>query len=383
MGTELTACVGYNEHNIAYKFNTGIRVYSLEEALFHSYHNWKSCIDFFIEEGFVLWVRDVLKLSRLASEIYDIKKIDGICDRFLAFLNIIYYFDEEELADIEKKLRKYESRSKSEIFKEQGDALFKKNMFERAIDCYRLALKEDSENHKVINNIGLCKMQLGRYEEAVMEYERALELMPIEESVMYNLAEGYIFCERYKEAGECLERAAMFGKGADYYYYMGEICFRNREFENAAANYTKSIEIEKNEDILLKISDCYIRVRKYNDAERVLNEYGGESMGIVLKRAEIASLRGNTGGAVKIIEKSIVKDNKNSGLWTKLAQYYRKGYEFPSAERAVVTAMSFDKENREAELERARIKKAMGGLKEYREDIARIIDKIKKRYIER
>ena len=123
-------------------------------------------------------------------------------------------------------------------------------------------------------------------------------------------------------------------------------------------------------------------MRKYNDAEKVLDEYGEDSMGIVLKRAEIASLRGNTGGAVKIIEKSIVKDNKSSKLWTKLAQYYRKGYEFPSAERAVVTAMSFDKENREAELERARIKKAMGGLKEYREDIAKIIDKIKKRYIE-
>ena len=68
----------------------------------------------------------------------------------------------------------------------KGLALDKLGRYQEAVDSYEKALKIDPGYVKAWNNKGLALDKLGRYQEAVDSYERALSIDPNDATVWHN-----------------------------------------------------------------------------------------------------------------------------------------------------------------------------------------------------
>lgn len=79
-------------------------------------------------------------------------------------------------------------------------------LWDKAQEQFEEALKLDSENASVHNNLAVCHEHFGRLKEAIQEYETAIKLNPEEEAVQKNLAgiRG-TFRDHEKTAKEALE----------------------------------------------------------------------------------------------------------------------------------------------------------------------------------
>ncbi len=178
MATDLILVASDAENVKPYKFEaTNISVYSFEQALYHCYHYWKESWDeVFIKDNFNIWVRDELNLSYIASEIKKMKSIRSLPDRIIAFLSIIYYFDQDELDKLKKEIKDWQTQSQSEKLKEKGDSLIAIGSFEKAIIAYNAVLTYDKKNYVVMNNIGVGYMNLEKYEKAEEWFFKAFDI---------------------------------------------------------------------------------------------------------------------------------------------------------------------------------------------------------------
>jgi tetratricopeptide (TPR) repeat protein len=72
--------------------------------------------------------------------------------------------------------------------------------YERAIDSYRDALKQDPDHYQALSSLGYALRKTGRYEEALEAYDEALGIEPgYAEAIEYR-AEAYLGLNRIEEA---------------------------------------------------------------------------------------------------------------------------------------------------------------------------------------
>jgi Flp pilus assembly protein TadD len=76
----------------------------------------------------------------------------------------------------------------------EGLALERQGDFEGAITSYRLALRDEPSNVKVLQYIAIALSRTGRREEAIRHYRRALELVPDLPGAHYGL--GFLLLHR-------------------------------------------------------------------------------------------------------------------------------------------------------------------------------------------
>jgi Flp pilus assembly protein TadD len=96
-------------------------------------------------------------------------------------------------------------RRESEIKPQRLDYLTEALALERqgdldaALTSYRLALREKPDDHKVLVNMAIAYTRLGRGEEAVRCYRRALEVSPEHAGANYGL--GFLLLKRGERSG--------------------------------------------------------------------------------------------------------------------------------------------------------------------------------------
>ena len=71
--------------------------------------------------------------------------------------------------------------------------------FDAALTSYRLALREQPHDPKILQNIAIAYSRTGRMEEAIRSYRRALELAPEQSGAHYGLA--FLLLKRGDRAG--------------------------------------------------------------------------------------------------------------------------------------------------------------------------------------
>ena len=119
--SNLYLCASQEENRIAYEFHTtGIKVYSLEEALYHCLHHWRQSMEDFLATPFMQWVES-LGLHHMAVKMRDLAVMENASMAFLSFLSLVDYLPRESLADLQKELALWEKRHIWEKLKEQGD----------------------------------------------------------------------------------------------------------------------------------------------------------------------------------------------------------------------------------------------------------------------
>jgi len=338
-----------------------------------------------MSEEFLLWVREVLGLSFLASRINSLSKLANFSDRLIGFLSSIDYFDEVRLTALKTQLIEWEARLEWERLKERADYLTKKNDHQRAYLLYRQAL-EYEENAEILNNLAVTLMNLEHYGQAEGYFMRALA-MPLSGNprdklqLLLNLAEAAIYSHNFVRVEQCLREAeSIQPNAADILYLYGELNVESDNIRHSIEFFEKALGMEYDPHYIYRIAQTYVRLRKYDQALEALTKIKDKDIKFLTHQASIYAAASNISAAVKCIEKALLTERDSVALWTLIARYHRMNYDLMRADAAITRALALDPESDNAQLENARIKKAQGKTKDYQVVLSRILSGFKQKY---
>ncbi|MBN1661753.1 MAG: tetratricopeptide repeat protein [Anaerolineae bacterium] len=75
---------------------------------------------------------------------------------------------------------------------QRGNEYTQQGMFDEAIAEYQVAIEADPENVSALTNLGVAFYNVGRLQDAVDQYQRALEIAPNDADIHSNLAAAYV-----------------------------------------------------------------------------------------------------------------------------------------------------------------------------------------------
>ena len=375
---KLHLAVSQIENSTPYVFSmTGIRVYSLEEALYHCFLHWRQSTQDFLCEPFIQWVDVVLGFDEIAAKLRKISLEEGFSGQFLAFLSVIDYLPREALAELREELALWERRQIWERLAEQGDYWTGRGQAEQAYRLYAKAL-DYQENAKLLNNAGVALMGMGIYGEASAYFKKALQHEPDNIQLRFNLIEAYILAKDYPSAQSLISEEA--DGNAELYYFQGNIQFYNRNYLEAAKFYEKALKLKYDPAYIYKLCDCYMGVRLYDKAFAALQAIRVHDGEFSKRQAEYYAETGDISAAAKIMEAALAANGSDADSWIALSRYHRLDYDPARAAAAIQQALAIAPENPAAMLEQAKISKIQGYTKEYQSILGRILSKFKNDY---
>lgn len=382
MYAELLMCITQRNILKPYKFKlTGVKVFSLEEALYHTYYNWKDSYDDFVSDTFIEWVRDTLNLPHIALQISSIKLLDSLSEKIINFLSIIDYFDPIKLASLKAQILIWEKQTEWERLKNKGDYLIEKDNPELAYSYYKKAL-EYEKNLILYNNIGIACMKMEMFGRAVANFKKAYSLDKSNIVVIINLAESLIYKGDYEEALIFLDKAEKHGENSEVYYLYAKLYMETNNPSSSIDYLNKAINLQEDNAYFYMLSEAYIKIRKFQEALNTLNRVKNKDTEFYINESNIYASYNDYPAAVKSMEKALVfaSGNNNIDIWTKLATYHRLNYELEKAELAINKALTMNPDYQLAKLEQAKIKKAQGKMKDYQKGLSNILEELKNNY---
>jgi len=371
------------ENDIPYTFTmTGVRVYSLEEALYHCLHHWRNTSADFLSEPFIKWVEGSLGLGKIGARLREISRMESFSVQFVAFLSVVNYLPQDSLVPLGKEIVLWEKRQVWEKLAEQGDFWVLRGEGEKAYAFYDKALSYQ-ENATLLNNAGVALMHMTSYDEAAEHFTRAARLEPSNSQLKFNLIEAYIFAGNHESAQNLIEEVV--AKNPDHpevFYFQAETLFRNKSYFEAIKLYEKAAGLAYDPQYIYRICDCYMEMQLYDKALAAMQAVSVQDVAFLRKQAGYYAKAGDILTAIKCIEKAIDSYANDVELWTVLARYHRMNHNLIGATRAVTTALSLSPENATALLEQARISKVQGRVREHQGILSRILSKFKREYRE-
>ncbi|HEV2313697.1 MAG TPA: tetratricopeptide repeat protein [Candidatus Acidoferrales bacterium] len=132
-----------------------------------------------------------------------------------------------------------------DFWNEKGISLDELGRHEEAIACYDKALKIDPQGVNTWNNKGIALKMLGRYEEAIVCYNKALEIHPDSATVWLCRSNALWGARRSAEAISCLAKALEIDPRLTYAWSTkGQILYQFGRHEEALNCFDKAIDIE-------------------------------------------------------------------------------------------------------------------------------------------
>ena len=111
---------------------------------------------------------------------------------------------------------------------------FKKKDYENALKTFKEILKEDENNQNTLNNIGLCEMRLGQYDEAQESLLKAISVDNSTPQPYLNLAELYFIKNDFLKAIELLQTAtSVIPDNIAILHYLARIYIEDKRFNEA------------------------------------------------------------------------------------------------------------------------------------------------------
>ncbi|MCL2526946.1 MAG: tetratricopeptide repeat protein [Defluviitaleaceae bacterium] len=373
----LQLCISQQTNDIPFTFGaTGIRVFSIEETLYHVYHHWRESVEDYLSPKMIAWVES-LGHAALAKEMKGFCRLESLSKRMLAFLGIIDYFDSEELTSLKTDLESWEHRVEWERLKDRADRLVSKGDAVRALPLYRHALKYEN-NAQLLNNMAVAYMHLAKHKEAAQLLAEAYTAWPDNQALSLHYAEAAILSGDYDNAAVVLEKiTASHPNNADVMLLRSLMARRQEDYPLAIEWLKKAAK--DNPGSNSQLADIYMQMGQYDKALECMDI---NTPGYHAKAAEIYAARGHTHipDAIQHMRKAIdAKNNQNdAALWAKLAKYYRLDYDWQRAGEAIANAMPT--ENPAIQLENARIKKGQGRMRDYRAGLSDVVAGLKNKY---
>jgi tetratricopeptide (TPR) repeat protein len=150
----------------------------------------------------------------------------------------------------------------------KGLALHNLGRYNEAIEYYDKALEIDSKNAVVLNNKGLALGNLGRYNEAIECYDKALEIDPKYVNALNNKGFALGNLGRYNEAIECYDKALKIDpKYVNALNNKGLALHNLGRYNEAIEYYDKALEIDSKNAVVLNNKGLALRnLGRYNEA---------------------------------------------------------------------------------------------------------------------
>lgn len=372
-----------NVHRPYYFSSTRKRIYSLEELMYHCYYYWKQSIDDFLAGKFEMWITDDLNLPYLASQIEKIKsKEKTITAQFISFLNIIDYFEDNEINLITKEVYSWENMDQWRKFKEKGDYFLQIGNFSEAIRYYLEAI-DINDDVSILNNLGIAYMRQFKYNDAMLCFQKAHFKEPYNEKIMINIVQLLMIKGEYETAEAQLQKFNFKKNSIDAYLLKGEIALIKKDYENALIFFKEANDLGDNFESNIKIANIYADLGEYKAAIIALeNIEAKDNFEYAYYYSKLLFKIGKIKDAIAYAEQAVEFDKKNIDIWLLLVKLYKKNKNISLAERALLKVFEIDPENEEAKLEYATLKKSKGLIKDYQNILKGILNKWKQLYRE-
>ena len=400
----LQLCLSQNITETPYTFKaTGIRVYSIEEALYHAYHYWRESIDELQQDNLSTWIESQ-GITKITVKMKALATITPQSKRLLSFLSITEYFTPQELTALKADLERWEHRVEWEKLKDRADNLVSRGEPAKALPLYRRALSY-GENPALLNNMATANMQLSNHKEAVNLLSKAHAAQPESTAIAQHYAEALILSGNYEEAKKALQKATRLsykntadsytppdetaagsykphGETADIQYLHGLMAYSQKDYPTALTHFQKAMNLNPENPLYThKTAETHQQLNQYDKALATLEK--SPTAPHHEKLAEIYAAYGHAymPQAINHLRLAISQGNRdNTALWTKLAQYYRKDYDNERANEAIAHALP--SKSVAALLENARIKKGLGRMREHRMGLSEALKGLVERYRE-
>ncbi len=139
--------------------------------------------------------------------------------------------------------------------------------YNEALKYYNLGINYDNNNYKLYNNRGTTYIELNQHIFAVLDFTKAIKLMP-ETSILYeNRARAYYKIEMYEESLTDINTAMKFDKSDKLSFLKGQILCKLGKYDSALNEYNSLLRAGKSDrQLLLSIADAYYFKNDYENA---------------------------------------------------------------------------------------------------------------------
>jgi tetratricopeptide (TPR) repeat protein len=155
----------------------------------------------------------------------------------------------------------------------QGLSLFKLGRYEEAISFFDRAISIKSDYYEAWYNRGICLFRLGRYEEAIRSYDEVVNIKSDHYEAWCNRGVCLFRLGRYEEAIRSYDEVVNIK--SDYYeawYNRGVCLFELGRDEEAVESYNRSISVKADEDkSWYNRGVCLFRLGRYEEAVESYN----------------------------------------------------------------------------------------------------------------
>lgn len=200
--------------------------------------------------------------------------------------------------------------------------------------------------------LGIINKGTGKYTEAVNDFQKSLDIDPINSDAMRELALTYEELNNFKQAEDTYKKAI--GLKPDYwagYNYLGAFYFSQQRYEDALKQFEKVVELTPdNYRGYNNLGGTFIILKKWKDAQNIFEK----SLNIkpnAIAYSNLASIYfsfdKNYSNAINMYKKALEFRNNDYRLWTNLALSYRR-----SPGRKLESVRAYQKAAELAEAER-------------------------------
>ena len=186
---------------------------------------------------------------------YEFKRYDlAIKDYSIEIKHNYNNFDNEDLSECCYSMR--------------ADCYEELDKYEEAIEDYNKAIELNPDWWDLYSNRADCYKKHEQYEEALEDYSKAIELSPDLSLLYRDRADCYKELEQYEEAISGYSEAIKIKPDSDYSYQKRGQCYQKLEqYSKAIKDFTKAIEIDSDwYGYYRDRADCYKELEKYEEA---------------------------------------------------------------------------------------------------------------------
>ena len=167
-----------------------------------------------------------------------------------------------------EELRKEFDFSEEDFLFEEGKKLFTEEKYQEAIVCYNKAIELNPNDENAWCFKGKCLSDMQRYEEAIVCYNKAIELNPNYEYTWCFKGNCLFDMQRYEEAVVCYDKFIELNPNYKYTWgFKGNCLFDMQRYEEAVVCYDKFIELNPNDKYSwFRKGKCLFELERYEEA---------------------------------------------------------------------------------------------------------------------
>jgi len=191
-----------------------------------------------------------------------------------------------------------------------GNAFCDRELFKSGIECYDVSLKL-KECAEAYSNRGIAYAKLNKYEQAIEDFSKAIELNPDDAEAYYNRGLAYAKLNEHEQAIEDYGKAIKLNPNyAEAYNNRGVAYAKLNEHEQAIKDYDETIKLNPNDAAAYNNRGAaYAELNKY---ERAIEDYG-KAIELNPNYAEAYGNRGIAYSEIHRYEES-ARDLKKAGI---------------------------------------------------------------------